>query len=121
MTDTPAASRLEPGITWRTRMPRSVLDPIGPHGAPIIASTDRRMLWHLEATLAVTGGASDILRQAAADLRAYLNETCRHEWLTYDGDEVMPAHRQCLWCCDTRWAFTIPAPDDDGSTGGGLS
>lgn len=91
------STALEPGITWRTRMPRGVLDPHCPHGEPVATPTDRRMLWHLEGLIAVAA-TSDMLRQAATDLRAYLDETCEHHWHDYEGDDVIPAHRQCLWC-----------------------
>jgi hypothetical protein len=41
----PASTVLEPGYTWRTRMPRGVLDPLGPRAEPITTPTDRRLLW----------------------------------------------------------------------------
>jgi hypothetical protein len=107
---------LEPGATWRTRMPRGVLDPRCPHGEPVTTPADRRMLWHLEGLIAVAA-TSDMLRQAAIDLRAYLDETCEHHWHDYEGDDVIPAHRQCLWCDLAE----PPGPDDGPARADALS
>lgn len=100
---------------WRDNMPRSVLDPCGPRGEPITTPTDRRMLWHLENVLAVSVAYDSELGQLARDLRRYLTETCEHHWLDYDESrwqhpdtgevqDVIPVHRQCLWCHDVEWA-----------------
>ena len=60
---------------------------------------DRRWLWHVESWLAVAA-TSDTLRQLGTDLSEYLRETCQHHWMHEDGDEEIPAMRQCLWCHD---------------------
>jgi hypothetical protein len=76
-----------------------VLDPDDPEGSPLPTSADRRWLWRIEGELAVsaTAGAQ---RQLAADLRAYLAETCEHHYLHRGGDEASMAHDQCLWCSE---------------------
>jgi hypothetical protein len=88
---------IEPGETWRERAGRSVLDPEDPHGNTLATPADRRWLWRLAASLAVSA-TNDTQRQLAADLYAYLLETCEHHWLHYEGDEAFATHDQCLWC-----------------------
>ena len=69
---------------WSQRAPASVLEfDLDSRGEPDPTSQDRRWL--------------------GRDLRQYLNETCEHHWHTWDGDEDIPAHRQCSWCCDVEW------------------
>jgi hypothetical protein len=99
--------------TWREHFPRGVLDPYGPDDEPVFTSTDRRLLWHVERALPTAGsGELPALRLA---LYRYLCETCEHHWRDYEVSEwrhpdtgvVMdriPAHRQCLWCCEVEWA-----------------
>jgi len=93
---------IQPPGTWRDRAPRSILDPAGPRDELVPALADRRWLWHIEGMLAVAG-TSDLLRQLGTDLRGYLTESCEHHWLPYQGDEDIPAHRQCLWCPEVEW------------------
>jgi hypothetical protein len=88
---------IEPGVTWRERAGRIVLDPRDPRGNPLTTPADRRWLWRIGNTLAGSAG-TDELRQLAADLRGYLDETCEHHDLHYDGGEDYPPHDQCLWC-----------------------
>ena len=88
---------------WRDRAPRSILDPFTPRGDLVTTPMDRRWLWRLEGTLAVCA-TNDTLRQLARDLSQYLCETCEHHWQAYEGDDDIPAHRQCLWCNDVEWA-----------------
>ena len=88
---------------WRGYFPRGVQDPSGPDGEPITTPTDRRLLWFLESELAIFG-TTDHHRDLTAALRSYLNETCVHHWpRTFQGDETVPAHRQCLWCNHVDW------------------
>jgi hypothetical protein len=88
-------------------MPRSVVDPFDAHDQPVFTSTDRRMLWHIESTLAACAPIGSRLSQLAGDLRSYLNATCEHHWSEYQPDPEnendVPAHRQCLWCHDVEW------------------
>jgi hypothetical protein len=93
---------IEPGETWRERAGRIVLDPLDAHGVPVATPTDRRWLWRLENTLAVTA-TSDTQRQLAADLYAYLAETCEHHLRHYEGDEEIPPHTRCLWCSEVKF------------------
>jgi hypothetical protein len=88
--------------TWRDRLPASMTDLEDPHGNPCLTPMDRRWLWRLEGFLAVAG-TNDALRNMGRDLRQYLNETCDHHWTAYPGDPEIPAHRQCIWCCDVEW------------------
>jgi hypothetical protein len=88
--------------TWRENWPRGVVDPLDPDGTPIVTPTDRRLLWHIEGVLAVAA-TNDRLRRLGSNIRQYLNETCEHHWKTYEGDEVIDAHRQCLWCHAVEW------------------
>ena len=107
-----SARTWQDGATWRNRAPRSVLDPLDPGGEPITTPADRRWLWRLEGDLAVSA-TNDTLRQLARDLSAYLHETCEHHWRDYEAStwdhpdvaegDVIPAHRQCLWCSDVDW------------------
>lgn len=84
--------------------PRGVSDPRCPNGHVLerTTSTDHRLLWWIETSLAVSA-TNDTLRELASDLRRYLNATCQHHWHHYEGDDDVPAHRQCLWCCDVVW------------------
>jgi hypothetical protein len=93
---------IEPGETWRERAGRIVLDPQDPHGDPLPTPADRRWLWRIRNTLAVSA-TNDAQRQLAADLRAYLDETCEHHMLHYDGDEAFAPHDQCLWCSEVTF------------------
>jgi hypothetical protein len=90
-------SALEPGTTWRDRACRIVLDPLNAHDEVVTTPMDRRWLWRVEGLLAVTA-TNDTQRQLAADLSAYLSETCEHHWRDQPGDNEIPAHRQCMWC-----------------------
>lgn len=90
-------ARLEPGESWRERAGRIILDPVDAHGVPVATPIDRRWLWRIEGELAVKA-TNDAQRQLAADLRAYLSETCEHHMWHYAGDEEIPEHDQCLWC-----------------------
>lgn len=110
-------------IDWREFFPRGVLDPFGPSGEPVFTPTDRRLLWYLESCLSVSapGGGGD-LRLA---LYRYLCETCEHHWResaasgwrnpgTGEVEDVMPAHRQCLWCSEVEWdAERLTAGSDE--------
>lgn len=80
-----------------TAFPRGVADPECPRGHVIETTTDHRLLWHLENTLAVAA-TNDTLRETARDLRRYLNETCQHHWHEHAAEGEIPARRQCLWC-----------------------
>jgi len=90
-------ARTEPGETWRDRAGRIVLDPEDHRGNPLPTPADRRWLWRIEGTLAVSA-TNDITRQLAADLYAYLAETCEHHMLHSEADEDFAALDQCLWC-----------------------
>lgn len=86
----------EPGSTWRDRAGLLILDPEDPRGDPIETPTDRRWLHRIEGFLSVSA-TNETQRQVAADLRAYLYETCAHHWLHYSGsDDEIPEHWQCL-------------------------
>lgn len=87
---------------WQDVFPRSIIDPKGPRGEPVTATTDRRLLWHIEGWLAVNGTNEGQHRVRLAIYR-YLCDTCEHHWLDYEGDETIPAHKQCLWCNDVDW------------------
>lgn len=87
----------QPGSTWRERAGLVILDPNDPNGLPIGTPADRRWLWKIESTLSVCATTPE-QRQLAADLHAYLNETCEHHWLHYEGDDMFAPHEQCLWC-----------------------
>lgn len=100
------------GVDWREFFPRGVLDPFGPHGEPVFTPTDRRMLWHIESALSVGPHGGGDLRLA---LYRYLCDTCEHHWNESAEDvarhpdtgevlDVLPAHRQCLWCREVEWA-----------------
>ena len=92
-----------PPQPWGDRAGQVVLAPLDPHGNPIATPADRRWLWLAAVEM---GSSSDKeLWPLAAALDSYLGETCEHHWLSYDADEYMPAHRQCLWC----HRFTGPA------------
>jgi hypothetical protein len=95
--------------TWRDQAGRIVLDLGDPRGQPIETPADRRWLWRIASQLTVTGISGE-LWQLAGDLHGYLAETCEHHWLSYDSDEYLPAHRQCLWC------KKITAPAEPGTT-----
>jgi hypothetical protein len=89
-----------PGETWRVRAGDMVLSPEDPHGNPLPTPPDRRWLWRVENELHASAKSKE-LRQLAADLYAYLTETCECHWLEYD-DTGKPGgfgpHRKCLWC-----------------------
>jgi hypothetical protein len=91
----PASAVLEPGITWRTRMPRGVLDPLGPRGEPITTPTDRRML---EDALSSTGETTpgDEKKQAGGSGIVPEPGTSR------SADDASPGpgatRRICAWC-----------------------
>ena len=88
---------------WRERAGRVLLDPNGPDGRPLTTPLDRRWLWKIEGFLAVNA-TTDYQRQMQRDLHQYLAETCEHHWSEVrDGDDDIPAHRQCLWCSDVDW------------------
>jgi hypothetical protein len=89
-------------VDWRDDMPNALLSPTGPRGEPIKTSQDRRWLWHVEGFLAVSG-TTPAQHLLGRKIRAYLNETCEHHWLDYKGDADIPAHLQCMWCCDVEW------------------
>lgn len=76
---------------------RGVVDPFCPDEHVITESTDRRLLWHIEGFLAVSG-TNDAQRDLGVSLRRYLAVTCEHHWHDWQGDDLYPAHRQCLWC-----------------------
>lgn len=90
---------IESGETWRERAPRMILDPEDPNGSPLPTPADRRWLWRIESTLAVSA-TNDAQRQLAADLYAYLAETCEHHMRHYGGEETAFPHDQCLWCSE---------------------
>lgn len=96
-------ARIEPGETWRARAGRIVLDPFNAHGEVVTAPMDRRWLWRIESILGAAY-TTDTQHQLVNDLRAYLVETCEHHWRDYEGDEDIPAHRQCMWCAALEWA-----------------
>lgn len=88
--------------TWRDRAPAMLRSESGPYDEPLATPMDRRWLWRIEMFLAVHG-TNPSQHQMGRDLRQYLNETCEHAWRSYDGDDVIPAHRQCLWCNDVEF------------------
>lgn len=92
-----AKTSTEPGGTWRDRAGLIVLDPNDPNGKPIETPIDRRWLHRIEQQLSVSATTPE-LRQLAADLYAYLGETCEHHWLHSEGDDMFGALDQCLWC-----------------------
>jgi hypothetical protein len=83
------------------QFPRGVLDPTDPDGVPIATPTDHRLLWHIERSISAPMGSD--LELLCKELRRYLNATCQHHWRPYSGDDQIPAHMQCLWCCDVEW------------------
>lgn len=92
-----------PGEDYRDRLPAMLRDTFtGPRGEPCFTTTDRRWLWRIEGFLAVSA-TTETQRQMAADLQIYLRDTCEHHWQPYAGDDVIAAHRQCLWCSDVEW------------------
>jgi hypothetical protein len=99
---------------WREVFPRGVLDPYGPDGEPVFTPVDRRLLWHVESSLSVLATTAALHELRLAVYR-YLCDTCEHHWRDYPASEarhpgtgevedVIPAHRQCLWCSDVEWA-----------------
>ncbi len=94
---------IKPGETWRERAGSAVLDPRDPHGQPISTPPDRRWLWRIEDLLTVSA-ANDAQQQLAADLHAYLTETCEHHWLHICDNKGFVPYDQCLWCRDV----TVP-------------
>jgi hypothetical protein len=96
--------------TWRDRAGRSVLDPNDPRGNPIQTPTDRRWLWRLAREIDTS--RNEQMWQLVRDLNSYLTKTCVHHWMSYSGDEYMPAHRQCLWC------DLLADPDEPGKQAG---
>lgn len=79
-----------------------LLDENDPNGNPCPTQLDRRWLWRLENSLAVSAPMGGHLDELRKDLSQYLNETCVHHWTSdedYDGHPL----RQCLWCHDTEW------------------
>ena len=98
---------------WRERAGRIILDPNGPDGRPLETPRDRRWLWRIEHSLAVNA-TNDMLRQLQRDLHQYLAETCEHHWSERDGDDDIPAHRQCLWCSDVEWLPVVADLPGDG-------
>jgi hypothetical protein len=93
---------IEPGGTWRERAGRGVLDPEDPRGNPLATPADRRWLWRVEGTLSVSA-VNGTQRQLAADLYAYLTETCEHHYLHSEGDGDFEPHDQCLWCSEVEF------------------
>lgn len=87
---------------WQDNAPAMLRSLAGPDGEDIPTPFDRRWLWRIEAFLAVSG-TNDNQRQLGRDLRQYLNQTCQHVWRVWAGDDVIAAHRQCLWCNDVEW------------------
>lgn len=96
------SNRIQSGRTWRERAGRIVLDPNDAFGDPLDTPTDRRWLHRITDELGITA-TNDTQRQLAADLRAYLNETCEHHMRHYDAYGDDPAHDQCMWCNDIRF------------------
>lgn len=82
--------------------PRGVCDPECPAGHELTESVERRLLWHLETFLAVSG-TTDTLRAEGRAIALFLHRTCEHHWHHYDGETDIPAHSQCLWCNDVEW------------------
>ncbi len=88
-----------PSGHWTSRAPAMLRDTFtGPAGEPCFTPTDRRWLWWLAGVLSIDATMAQ-QRQISADLRQYLHETCEHLFDVYDGDENIPAHRQCVWRC----------------------
>ena len=92
------------------RAGRLVLAPLDPHGNPIQTPTDRRWLWLLAREIDTSG--NEETWRLVRDLKSYLNGTCVHHWLSYDGDDYLPAHRQCLWCDQ----LAAPEPGEQAGT-----
>lgn len=91
--------------------PRGVSDPFCPVGCPIETPTDHRLLWHLEAVLAVDAPTGSRLDHVRRDLRRYLNERCDHHWHFSNDEDDVSAHWQCLWCDDVRrWPNGLSDP-----------
>lgn len=98
---------------WRDHAPAMLRDSFsGPNSEPCFTTMDRRWLWHLELTMS-TRATTELQREILADLRQYLHETCMHhfgdDWL---GDEVIAAHRQCLWCNHVVWLDGPPVGEN---------
>lgn len=85
---------------WTDRAPNTLVSPHDRYGVPLTTPMDRRWLWRIEGALAISSRHDS---QLLADLKQYLNETCEHHWLHYDGDEVVDEHEQCLWCNRVEW------------------
>lgn len=81
--------------------PRGVTDPFCPRGDVIETSTDHRILWHVEMALSGSGDANS--RELGRAIRRYLNAACEHHWHSFEAEEHIPAHDQCLWCNDVVW------------------
>lgn len=81
--------------------PRGVMDPFCPREHVIETTTDHRILWHLEAELALSGDPR--MRAAGVNLRRYLNVACQHHWHDHDPEPDVSAHRQCMWCHRVEW------------------
>lgn len=99
------------------RWPRGVMDHWCPTGHAIAgdALRDRRLLWHLEMELVVSG-TTETHRSLARRLSAYLSQTCEHHWHDYSGYMDIPAVWQCLWCNHvvTEKPDDLPVdPDED--------
>lgn len=78
-------------------LPGGVFNANGPNGEPVPTPTDHRMLWWVRDGL--LGAASTLyLRNLFGLLNDYLGANCQHYWQYYAGDDVYPAHRQCVWC-----------------------
>jgi hypothetical protein len=50
---------IEYGESWRERAGRIILDPFDAHGVPVAAPADRRRLWRIESTLAVSATSDE--------------------------------------------------------------
>ena len=113
---------MSPLPNWREGTPRGVTDPRAPNGDPIETPTDHRWLWHIETESAVTAPMGSSLARLRDRLRAYLNETCQHHWVHYDGDnqseDGISEHDQCLWCCSVEWAADRAEPEASDTTEG---
>ena len=98
MTESVLPSDRDPATTT---FPRGVTDPLCPSQHVIETSTDRRLLWHLEGFLAVSG-TTEFHRDMGLRLSRYLHETCDHHWHERLGYMDEPL-RQCLWCNKAEW------------------